>query len=251
MSFSETCKLESLDSIHWLWKCHTDKYFLLLLLSTYFNAYLKKWFQIKPWDSKSLFAKFKKWVRFKKKMNSLPIADFYSLSALPPSQPWTWWKANSMLRFSSRFWSAWANLIPCPVTVKEVVLSFKYDEAKQERGLLWWFSPIFEENSEKPVSPHSQKIIINYAPWNATGNHPGTMRTNQFEDEASPDSDVGETRRCWPWWTRRSHRRGTSLVVQLLRLCTSNAEGVGSIPEELRSHMSRGTVKKQNRTKCF
>ena len=111
--------------------------------------------------------------------------------------------------------------------------------------------PFLKENSEKPVSPHSQKIIINYAPWNATGNHPGTMRTNQFEDEASPDSDVGETRRCWPWWTRRSHRRGTSLVVQLLRLCTSNAEGVGSIPEELRSHMSRGTVKKQNRTKCF
>lgn len=145
MSFSETCKLGSLDSIHWLRKCHTDKYLLLLLLSTYFNAYLKKWFHIKPWDSKSLFAKFKKWVRCKKKMNSLPTADFYSLSALPPSQPWTWWKANSMLRFSSRLWSAWENLIPFPVAVKEVALSFKYDEAKQEeRGLLWWFSPIFE-----------------------------------------------------------------------------------------------------------
>ena len=211
MSFGEICKLQSLDSIHWLRKCHTDKYLLLLLLSTYFNAYLKKWFHIKPWDSKSLFAKFKKWVRFKNKMNSLPTPDFYSLSALPPSQPWTC------------LGSAVGSDLPKRIWFPSLWLSKRGDFCD---GSL----PFLKENSEKPISPHSQKMIINYAPWNATGNHPGTVRTNQFEDEASPDNDVGETRRCWPSRATRSHRRGTSLVVQLLTLCTSTAQGVGSIP---------------------
>ena len=129
----------------------------------------------------------------RKKMNSLPTADFYSLSALPPSQPWTWWKANSTLRFSSRFWSAWANLIPFPVTVKEVVLSFKHDETKQEeRRLLWWFSPIFERKFWK----------ASFSPQPKNNNKLCTLKCYRQPSRDHEDQPIWGWSQSWQWCGR-------------------------------------------------
>ena len=44
---------------------------------------------------------------------------------------------------------------------------------------------------------------------------------------------------------KQSGEKGTSLAVQLLRLCALNAGGMGSIPGgELRSHRQHGVAKK-------
>ena len=185
MSFGEICKLESLDSIHWLRKCHTDKYLLLLLLSTYFNAYLKKWFHIKPWDSKSLFAKFKKWVRFKKKMNSLPTPDFYSLSALPPSQPWTCLGSAVGSDLPKRIWfpSLWLS------RKWRWVLNMNKQE---ERGPLWWFSPIFERKFWK----------ANFSPQPKNNNKLCTLKCYRQPSRDREDQPIWGWSQSWQWCGR-------------------------------------------------
>ena len=124
---------------------------------------------------------------------------------------------------------------------------------QEERGLLWWFSPIFERKFWK----------ASLSPQPKNNNKLCTLKCYRQPSRDREDQPIWGWSQSWQWCGRdqkmltvratRSHRRGTSLVVQLLTLCTSTAEGVGSIlgwGTKIPHVMGHGQKIKQNKM-CF